>query len=140
MFLLILAVCVIILLVLGVKYLKRPIREHNESIPIVFEPKAPPADVRIKAQDGPQNTAARMNRDRPINQNDGTNNDYGKSSWPDSTFISSTKQNSNERPPSSIQKEYQRLLQPSGRFTVNEKVYVNDRDLAQIIEADGRIE
>lgn len=140
MFLLFAAVCVIILLVLAVKYSKRPISEHNESIPIVFEPKAAPPDVRIKAQDGPQNTAARMNRNRPINLNDSANNDYTKSAWPDSTFISSTKQNPTGRPPSSIQNEYQRLLQPSTRFTVNDKVYVNDRDLAQIIEADGAIE
>ena len=41
-------------------------------------------------------------------------------------------------PPSTIQKEYQKLLQPSARYYIHDKVYVNDNDLAQIIESDGK--
>lgn len=41
-------------------------------------------------------------------------------------------------PPSTIQKEYQKLLNPSPRFYLNEKVFVNDDEMAQIVGIDGK--
>lgn len=58
-------------------------------------------------------------------------NEDSKSTWQNPSTNST-------RAPSSIQKEYQRLLNPSARFQMNEKVFVNDRDMAQIIGIDGK--
>ena len=58
-------------------------------------------------------------------------NEDAKSTWQNPSTDSA-------RAPSTIQKEYQRLLNPSARFHLSEKVFVNDRDMAQIIGIDGK--
>jgi hypothetical protein len=69
--------------------------------------------------------------------------DDSRNTWQDASFNNSMTHSANtfnisKPPPSTIQKEYQRLLQPSARYYIHDKVYVNDNDLAQIVEADGK--
>jgi hypothetical protein len=96
-------------------------------------PKNTASQVVTKPQDGPKNTVSRMNRYRwrPID-------DDSKSIWHSSSFNNSTNTFEISKPSSTIQREYQKLLHPSPRFYINDKVYANDDDLAQVIETDGR--
>ncbi len=106
--------------------------DHYEQSPVIIE-STPPSQVLTKPQDGPKNTASRINRYRFRHLDDDS-----KSTWPDSSFNNSTNTFNISKSPSTIQREYQKLLHPSPRFFINDKVYVNDDDIAQIIEADGK--
>jgi hypothetical protein len=127
----------VIILIVEFKELgKSELDNYSEQQPIIDEPDPRP-QILTKPQDGPKNTASRANRyrsrpfddDSRINWQDSSNNNPVV--YSNNTFRSS-------KAPSTIQKEYQRLLRPSSRFDVNDKVYANDNDIAQIIEADGQ--
>jgi hypothetical protein len=135
-FIIILLVLLIIILIIEYKNSKTSTIVHREEYPPIIESNPRP-QVLTKPRDGPQNTASRINRYRSRNFDDDS-----KATWQDSSFNGSLTHSTNTfdggKPPSTIQKEYQRLLHPSARFYINDKVYVNGNDLAQIIEADGK--
>lgn len=112
-FVLVLLVAFVIILIVSTKkrkYVGAKLRSEMATT-VVNEPKSVPTQII-----------------RPYSR--GVNED-SKSTW-QSPPTNST------RPPSSIQKEYQRLLNPSARFHLSEKVFVNDRDMAQVIGIDGK--
>jgi hypothetical protein len=127
---------VIILLVELKKFRKSKPDHHSEQQSVINEPNPRP-QVLTKSQDGPKNTASRADRyrSRPFD-------DDSKITWQDSPIHSSVTYSTDtfrtSKAPSTIQTEYQRLLHPSSRFYINDKVYANDNDLARVIEADGQ--
>ena len=81
-----------------------------------------------RSDDEPTSIAARLNR---------YHSDDKKSSWPDRTYAAPNDNLYSQEAPPNIEKDYSKSLNPSNRFNVNERVYVNNRDLAQVMEADG---
>jgi hypothetical protein len=86
-----------------------------------------------KTQDEPQNTTTRNNRSRsrPFD-------DDSKYTWQNSSLNDATNTFTTRKPPTTIQAEYQKLLHPSPHFHLNDKVFVNDTDIAKIIEVGGK--
>jgi hypothetical protein len=107
--------------------------DNREQYPVLVET-VPHSQVSSKSQDGSQNTVTRSNRSRPRYID--TDSRYVRQDSPVHNSITHSTQIS--KPTSTIQKEYQKLLNSSSRFYINEKVYVNDNDIAEIIEADGK--
>jgi len=130
-FIVILLVVLIIIIIIEMKDSKTSKIDDSENYPVIIESN-PRSSVLKKSRDGPQNTASRMNRYRSRYIDDDSKSIVRDSSFSDSMTTSISK------PPSTIQKEYQRLLHPSPQFYIDEKVFVNDNDLAQIIETDGK--
>ncbi|CAF0810387.1 unnamed protein product [Rotaria sp. Silwood1] len=136
MFILALLILFIIILILALKNSSKPTIEINEPNQTIVEPSTP-SKVLTKPRDGPQNTAARINR-----YHSRYNDNTLKSSWQTSSNDLSTYSNNTfhtTKPQTTIQKEYQKLLHPSPQFYTNDKVYVNDTDIAQIIKDEGKI-
>ncbi|CAF3393862.1 unnamed protein product [Rotaria sp. Silwood1] len=134
MFILALLILFIIILILALKNSSKPTIEINEPNQTIVEPSTP-SKVLTKPRDGPQNTAARINR-----YHSRYNDNTLKSSWQTSSNDLSTYSNNTfhtTKPQTTIQKEYQKLLHPSPQFYTNDKVYVNDTDIAQIIKDEG---
>lgn len=78
-------------------------------------------------QNEPRNTISQMNPSYSRDLND----NRLKPSWQNPPV-------NNSKTPSTVQREYQKLLNPSPRFYLNEKVFVNDDEMAQIIGIDGK--
>jgi len=135
-FIFILLVLLVIILTLEWKEPKNSIIDHSEQYPVVIESN-PRTPILTKPQDGPKNTASRINRYRSRRFDDDSKSILQDSSFNDSV-IHSTNTFNVSKAPSTIQREYQRLLHPSPRFYVKDKVYVNDNDLAEIIGVDGK--
>ena len=122
----------IVILILEVKYPRKS--KINKP---VFVESYPRSQVFTKPPDEPRSTILRSNRSHTR-----TIDDDSKFVRPDSPFndlaTHSTGSFNISKPPSTIQREYQRLLRPQSRFYINDKVYVNGRDLAQVVEVDGK--
>ncbi|CAF2384824.1 unnamed protein product [Rotaria sp. Silwood2] len=146
-FILALLILFIIILILGLKDARKStinISEQNQdsrrsSIEIseqnqTFVEPNRSSKVPTKSQNGPQNTAARANRSRYLDNT-------LKSSWQTSSSNDFTTYSNNTfhttKPQTTIQREYQKLLHSSPQFYINDKVYVNDKDIAQIIKDEG---
>jgi len=135
-FIVIILAALVIILIIELKDSKKSTINDREQYPTIIEPNSR-SQILTKPQDGPQNTASRINRYRSRHFDDDS-----KSTWQDASFNNSITHSTNTfdtaKPPTTIQKEYQKLLHPSARFYINDKVYVNDNDIAQIMEADGK--
>jgi hypothetical protein len=107
---------------------RNPKTNNRERYPVLVEPV-----TQTKTQD----TTGQTNRNRSRHINDDT-----KYIRQDSSFNSLIPRTTNtwntSKPPSTIQREYQSLLNPSYRFHVNDKVYDNHNNIAEIIEVDGK--
>ncbi|CAF2216727.1 unnamed protein product [Rotaria magnacalcarata] len=142
----VLLILFIIIIIVAYKDLNKLTSQNIEQKPMLAEPNriavephritvepTPGSKLLTKPQDGPKNTAARVNRYHPSPFDHDP-----KSVWYTPSFDNSTMHSNNyyfnaQKPPSTIQKEYQRLLHPSRHYFVNDKVFVNDDQLAQII-------
>jgi hypothetical protein len=131
-FIVIILVVLVIILIIELKDSKKSTIDDREQYPPIIELNSR-SQILTKPQDGPQNTASRINRYRSRHFDDDS-----KTTWQDSSFNNSINTFDTTKPPTTIQKEYQKLLHPSARFYINDKVYVNDNDIAQIMEADGK--
>ncbi|CAF0811970.1 unnamed protein product [Rotaria sordida] len=125
----------IMILILEWKDSRKPTIEITEQNQTLVESNTH-SKVLTKPQDGPQNTAARINRYYPRYADNSL-----KSSWQTSSSNDFTRYSNNTfhtaKPLTTIQREYQKLLHPSPKFYVNDKVYVNDQDIAQILGDEG---
>lgn len=136
---LILLVLFVIILILKIKDFQTSEPEPTEQdlilsesrpVSVVLKPEQKPL---TKPQDGPQNTAARINRYH-LHYVDSD----PKPAWLNDSFNDPIiRSNNTRKPPSTIQTEYQRLLHPSHKYYINDKVYSNDKDLAQVIADEG---
>ena len=113
------------------KFKSTKTNQQSDQKPIIKESK-PSKSIFKKTQDGPKNTASRANRyrQRPVDED-------LKSIRQNSPIHTTVETVRTSKAPSTIQTEYQRLLRPSSRFSLNDKVFVNETDLARVIGSDG---
>ncbi|CAF3441814.1 unnamed protein product [Rotaria socialis] len=129
----------IIIVIVAYKDLNKLTPQNIERKSTLVEPNriagepTPESKLLTKPQDGPKNTAARVNRYHPRLVEDDLKSTWFAPSRNEPMMHSNNNYFNRQKPPSTVQLEYQKLLHPSPHYFVNDKVFVNDQQLAQII-------